>query len=359
MNVTIVGGGNIGTQFAVLCGASGHSVTVYTSRPERFRKELTTVDAQRNVLLSTVIAGATADPAEACNNAELILVTVPADHMASYAARLLPHIRPGTKIGLIPGTGGSECAFRSCLDKDCVIFGLQRVPSVARLVEYGSSVCTTGYRPELFCAALPAKAAEECCRLMTQITGIPCTPLPHYLNVTLTPSNPILHTTRLRTLFADYAPGVVYDRIPLFYEEWTDESSRLLFACDSEVQALCRCLSMFDLSGVRSLREHYESDTPEALTHKITHIASFRGLKSPEKPVEGGYIPDFSSRYFTADFPYGLSVLVQLAQMASLDVPNMQDTLNWYRAVTGRQKEFSFQELGITRLSQLVEFYNR
>ena len=34
MRITIVGGGNIGTQFAVHCAEKGHEVIIYTSTPE-------------------------------------------------------------------------------------------------------------------------------------------------------------------------------------------------------------------------------------------------------------------------------------------------------------------------------------
>ena len=40
MNITIVGAGNIGPQFAVHCAEKGHSVTVYTSKPGKIAKEL-------------------------------------------------------------------------------------------------------------------------------------------------------------------------------------------------------------------------------------------------------------------------------------------------------------------------------
>ena len=43
MKITIVGGGNIGTQFAVHCAEKGHNVTVYTSTPKLFKKRLNIV----------------------------------------------------------------------------------------------------------------------------------------------------------------------------------------------------------------------------------------------------------------------------------------------------------------------------
>lgn len=38
MNITVIGGGNIGTQFAVHSSDKGHSVKMFTSNPSRFSK---------------------------------------------------------------------------------------------------------------------------------------------------------------------------------------------------------------------------------------------------------------------------------------------------------------------------------
>ena len=359
MNITIVGGGNIGTQFAVHSAHKGHAVTIFSSKPEQFGKTVRCVDAEGKETCAGQIAGATADPKEAFGQADVIFVTVPADCMAQYAEKIAPYARPGMKIGLIPGTGGGECPFGICREKGAVIFGLQRVPAVARLVEYGKTVCSTGYRGLLHAAALPKSETPACCALLESIFDIPCAALPDYLNLTLTPSNPILHTTRLKTLYGDYAPGVVYKEIPLFYQHWSDESSRLLIVCDAEVQQLCAAMGEFDLSGVKSLKEHYESDTVEKMTHKISHIPAFQGLISPQVAVEGGFIPDLGSRYFTADFSYGLAILVQVAQMAGVSAPNMNDVLQWYQNLAGDPPMFRFADWGIRNYDDFVRFYQQ
>jgi len=45
----------------------------------------------------------------------------------------------GQMIGVVPGSGGAEFAFKGCIDKRCVLFGLQRVHSISRLKEYGKA----------------------------------------------------------------------------------------------------------------------------------------------------------------------------------------------------------------------------
>ena len=226
-------------------------------------------------------------------------------------------------------------------------------------MEYGKIVRAVGYRLEMFVAALPSIETGECSKLIENILDIKTTPLPNYLNITLTPSNSILHTTRLKNLYGDYHEGVVYDSVPLFYEKWNNETSELLLKCDDEIQELCRALNCFDLSYVRSLRIHYESPTLEAMTKKISSIAGFKGLTSPTVKVGGGYIPDFNSRYFTADFSYGLAILVQIAEFSGVDVPNMKETLNWYYSIVGKRDEYHFSDYGINSYEEFLEFYSK
>lgn len=358
MKITVIGAGNIGTQFAVSFAAKGHDVTVFASKPERISKTLRMVDEQDNLIVEAEIEAVTNDMEKAASDAQYIFITHPAFMLKSTADLLYPYVKEGTKIGVIPGTGGSEFHFKSIVeDKGVQLFGLQRVPSVARLTEYGKTVCVAGYRDKLDVAAIPAKGISEIAQLLTDTFGMPCNILESYLCVTLTPSNPILHTTRLRTEFADYKEGVVYPENILFYEEWSDESSKLLFACDDELQRVCRKLDKMDLTAVRSLKLHYESDTPEKLTRKIRSIKSLQGLGSPMTETENGFVPDFSSRYFTADFPYGLAILIQVAQVAGIDTPNMKETLNWYENITGNRSTFRLSDYGINTCNDLYNFY--
>lgn len=180
INITIVGAGNIGTQFAVHCTEKGHKVTIYGSKPERISRELTIINENDEIIHRGTIEKATNSEAEAFSNADLIFVTMPATLMKSNAAKIEPFARPGMKICIAPGTGGGECAFRGCIEKCATVFGVQRVPSVARLVEYGKTVRAIGYRGEMFVAALPNRETEECCKLIESIFDIKTSPLPNY-----------------------------------------------------------------------------------------------------------------------------------------------------------------------------------
>ena len=359
MRISIVGGGNIGTQFAVHCAEKGHEVTIFTSKPELYDGHLNIVDDTGTTTHEGDIKLATADPETAFRTADLIMVAVPATMMRSAADTILKHTDEKTMIGVVPGNGGSECAFRKCIERGNVFFGIERVPAIARLVQKGKTVRSTGYRKELHVAALPKKNAEKCAELVSSIFDIPCLVIPSFLNLTMTPSNPILHTTRLRTIFGDWHEGVTYDSVPLFYEEWDDASSELLIACDEEVQDICRALPEFQLNYVKSLRIHYESPTVEAMTKKISSIPAFKGLTTPTVKVEGGLIPDLHSRYFTADFSYGLTIIKQVAELAKVETPNIDATMQWYKKIELEKDEFRFEDYGITDFDSFKTFYLR
>ncbi len=357
MKITVIGAGNIGTQFAVSFAARGYEVAVFASKPEKINKTLSMVDEAGSLIAKAEVNLVTNDVKTAVEGARYIFVTHPAFMLKATAEMLCPYVEKGVRICVVPGTGGAEFFFKKIVENGAELFGLQRVPSVARLMEYGKTVCVTGYRDKLHIAGISSDGISEVAELLSDIFKMPCEVLDNYLCVTLTPSNPILHTTRLRTIFADYKEGVVYGSVPLFYEEWADESSRLLFACDDQLQQVCNKLHRLDLSGVRSLKLHYESDTPEKLTKKIRSIKSLQGLTSPVKEVKGGFVPDFDSRYFTADFPYGLAILKEIAELSGVSAPDMCETLKWYEDITGNKSDFRLSDYGINTVEDLYNFY--
>ena len=357
MRVTVVGGGNIGTQFAVHCAEKNHEVTMFTSSIEGFSKKLKIVDENNVITHEGTLKTVTTDEKVAFSDTELIFITYPAFMMDKIAATIEPYVYEGLKIAVIPGTGGCECAFKKCIEKGAIFIGMQRVPSVARLVKKGETVQAVGYRGTLNIATIPSKYSTECASMIEGIFDIKCIGLPNYLNVALTPSNPILHTTRLCNIFEDYEDGKVYDSLPLFYEGWNDETSNLLFNCDTELQNICKSIDGFDLSHVISLKIHYESPTSQALTNKIKSIKGFKNLTTPSKMVDGKYIPDLNSRYFTADFNYGLIILIQIAKLFGVETPNMQKVWDWYDKIKVFDLKFSFSNYDINTKQDFLKFY--
>ena len=110
MKITIIGGGNIGTKFAVHCAEKKHEVVVYTSTPELFSQHLIIVDDDGKITHEGDIAFATNDPELAFRNADFIMVTMPSTMMRSIAEIIYNHTNKESVIGVVPGNGGSLCS---------------------------------------------------------------------------------------------------------------------------------------------------------------------------------------------------------------------------------------------------------
>ena len=345
MNVTIIGGGNIGTLIAAELAKKNHKVTIYTSKPEMWHHEITVYNGstEEEPLFTSRISKFTNDIEEALKDAEMVWITHPSFEFSKLNDLMKPFVKKGMIVVVVPGSGGAEFSFSDLIKCGAVLFGLQRVHSIARLEEYGKSVHMLGRKSRLYGAAIPYDMTNKICELIADMFDMPCVPLKNYLSVTMTPSNPILHTSRLYIMFKNYREGYYYNGNILFYEEWTLESSEMLIACDDELQKVCE-KSGLDLKDVKSLKVHYESDTAEKMTDKISSIKAFEGLKSPMIQKDGGWIPDFSSRYFTADFSYGLKILVDIADLYNVDVPNMKKSWNWYLETAKPHNYFSLSE---------------
>ncbi len=339
MRIAIIGGGNIGTLMAVEFASRGHAVAMYASHPEQWSLHIESFDADDAPVCSGDLALATDDLRAAVDGADMVWVTYPTFMLESLAEHLLPMLEPRQWLGVVPGND-AEFIFAAHVARGGVLFGLQRVHSVARIKERGRSVYMLGRRTGgLHVAALPSAYTPQVAAAVEKLFDLPCECLPTYLAETLTPSNPILHTCRIFSMFHDWAPGVSYDRNFLFYEEWTDAASQLLIECDAELQSVCRELERrlgCDLSGVTSLLDHYQNSDAASMTAKITSIPGFKGLASPmREDGSGRWVPDFSSRYFKADFPYGMKAIKDIAGLVQVPVPRIGEVYAWYRRVSG------------------------
>ena len=71
MNITVVGGGNIGTQFAAHCAEKNCNVKIYTSKPDKFKKHLLVINEDGNIIHEGDIVEATNDAKSAFEGAEV------------------------------------------------------------------------------------------------------------------------------------------------------------------------------------------------------------------------------------------------------------------------------------------------
>lgn len=344
--VTIVGGGNIGMCLAgEISRVRGYDVTIYASHPEQFSRRIQVADDEKRVVLTSGDITATYDPDEAFPKADVILCTLPSQLQGELIDRVGGLVRPGALWGFCPGYGGGELYCEPMLTHKVTIFALQKVPYVARTKERGKVAGLWSKKKRILAAALPHEATQRVCSLLEDMLWMECAPLKNYMAATLLPGNPLLHTSGSYVYLKGYKQGRVFPEQIYYYRAWDDECSRVICSFSDEMMEICDKLPL-DLSDVQSIQEYYESPTPEALTRKFHSIPSFHDLTLPMKPVEGGFVPDFSSRFYTQDIPDGVCVLKGLALMVGVETPTIDTILDWYRRMTGKEYFLSNGEFG-------------
>lgn len=324
--ICICGGGSLAHVCAgVLSSQSDVDVNIYTRKPDLWSHQLEVTDLNGKVYNGNLNV-ISKSPEEALNDCDIVFLCLPGFAIESTLESIKPHIGKAV-VGSIVCSTGFFFAAHKVLGEDASLFGFQRVPYIARTVEYGHSANLLGYKPQLAIAVENVEDTEAFRLLVEALWMTPVKLLGSHYEVSLTNSNPILHTARLYTMWKDWN-GEKYDHNILFYKEWTVEASQMLIDMDAEFMQLLDVLPVTK-GAIPSLLEYYESHDAESLCNKITSIPAFQNITSPMKEVEDGWIPDFESRYFTEDFPYGLRIIVELAKENNIDCPNLTQVYEW------------------------------
>lgn len=328
MKVCICGGGNLGHVVAgFLAAHSVCEVSLLTRHPEQWQQQLEITTPEGEVLKGE-LKNVSSDPKQVISHANIVLLCLPGFSLRETLQQIVPALTPGTAVGSIVSSTGFFFEAFELLPKTTPLFGFQRVPFIARTTAYGHSADLLGYKPSLHVAIEQAEDQESLRSVLEHLFATPVILMQSHYEVSLTNSNPILHPSRLYTLWRDWHEGMVYAEQPLFYEEWTDEASELLISLDREFQQLLRTLPVRE-GCIPTILDYYESTDALSLTKKLRSIQAFKGILAPMQKVKGGFIPDFSSRYFTEDFPYGLRIIHDQAQKHEIAIPTINRVMAW------------------------------
>lgn len=324
--ICICGGGSLAHVCAgVLSSQPEVEVNIFTRKPDLWSHQMQVTDLNGKMYNGNlnIISNNAEDALKDC---DIVFLCLPGFAIEGTLNSIKPYIGNAVVGSIVCSTGFFFAAHR-ILGEDARLFGFQRVPYIARTKEYGHTANLLGYKPQLAIAVENVEDNESFRQLVETLWMTPVKLLGSHYEVSLTNSNPILHTGRLYSMWKDWN-GEVYDHNILFYKEWTVEASQMLIDMDTEFMQLLDVLPVTK-GAIPSLLEYYESYDAESLCNKITSIPAFQNITSPMKEVEGGWIPDFESRYFTEDFPYGLKFIVDLAKEHNINCPNLNKVFEW------------------------------
>jgi hypothetical protein len=326
MNICICGGGNLGHVCAGFLANRGHQVSILTTKPSRWGKSIE-ITAPDDTFVGE-LAAVTSEPAEVIPQVEMVLICLPGFAIHDELEKIKLHISKDTIVGTIVSSTGFFFEAFKVLPSDITLFGFQRVPFISRTIEYGHLAELKGYKETLSVAIEQTESKEPIRQQLERLFEKPVTLLDSHYEVSLSNSNPLLHPSRLYTMWKDWQPGITYPRNPQFYAEWTLEASVLLIQMDEEFQNLLKILGLKP-NCIPTVLDYYESTDAESLTHKLQTIKAFQGIYSPMREVSGGFIPDFTSRYFTEDFPYGMHFIIETAQKHHVNIPTIKNVYRW------------------------------
>ncbi len=374
MVIGICGGGNIAHSLIGLLGADpSNEVRLLTRKPNEWQNKIRVINREGDDLVGE-ISVLSDDPSQIIAECELIILALPSQGRESLIKQIAPFVSENTWIGSFPGMGNFEFICHKYLplkEKNIRVFASQRVPCIARVSKYGEEVVMTSKKESMAIAALNPNFTGQISNLLASLLDMQILHLNNFLEVTLSTSNPILHPARMYALFKNFKEGEAWSANPTFYESWNLESSDILIKMDEEVHELINKIP-FDLSGIKPLLEHYDSRNALELTHKLTNIQAFKGLLSPMKKNENGFIPDIESRYFIEDISHGLILIKDIAELFSVNTTTIDDVIYWVQDLLKKDylkegelkgkdcKELLLhQSFSISRTKEFLNFYQK
>jgi hypothetical protein len=355
LNVVICGGGRTGHLNAILFKQlPAVSVSLLTSRQDvidqhRCGKGIMVAYLPDGSQLSACPDVVTNIPEHAFSDADIVIITVPAharQELLRATASSLPANKP-VYVGAIPGFCGFDWLAEQVFTDhpNVVIWGMKDVPHTAHDLQPGISIRMGGAKSTLYIGTHGRESEAERLALLELLQRLYTSPvelLAHYLEITLTPGNPIMHPSVVYGLIGPY--GQWHNRTfssPICW--WTDcpeLGAYFLERSDQESQALCKAVEQrmdVDLSSVKPLKqeiiEAYKDQIrdPDTMLSVLRTNQAYDSIVAPLVPaINGrGYVIDKESRAFHEDVAYGLALLVKMAKQLNVKVPHLEEIFKW------------------------------
>lgn len=314
----------------------------------------------------------TKDPSVAIPGADIIILSIPAFAHEQYFEAIGPYVEPNTIIVGLPGQAGFE---HQCLHAmgevahRCVIASSETLPFNCRITEFGRRVKIIGFKSYMGFSITMGKSQLEKSPLETiQFvigTDTRIEEIGNYVAVNLL-ARSIVHPPIMYGMWSKW-DGRPLDGAPLFYQGVNQHQVNLLDGISKECVAAAKQIaekrpgSNMDLviPMLPWLILHYGDALKDksSLLSAMKNNTALAGLKHPMTRLEdGGYVPDFSTRYMTEDVPYGLVVLKGFAEIAGVETPIMDEVITWCQNKLGKEyligSELKGKDLGESRCPQ-------
>jgi hypothetical protein len=260
-------------------------------------------------------------------------------------------LKEGQILAVTPGQGGFDWFAKDILGMDLLqkitLLGIMPMPFNCRISEYAKEVHVQQLKTHYSIGVSRSSELNRCMEIVKDLLGaqtVKPAGTGSFLECTLYPINAVLHPARLRTLLQDYRAGDVLPENPFFYEDMTVEATKLMDDINQELMLLGQGLSkhgiavevphIFDWLAVYV----YNEPTSSNLQKFFRTSSAYKGFKCPLVAHDGGgFVPDFTNRYFTEDINLGLCGYKGLADICDVETPIITEIIAWAQSRMGKE----------------------
>ena len=355
---TVIGAGHGGKAMAAHLALMGFPVTLYNRTPEN----VAAIKARSGIELGSYEGGphgfgrlalVTSDVGEALEQADVIMVVVPATAHVDIAQAAAPHLRDGQIVVLNPGRTGGALEFAKALrDKGC------------------TTDVTVAETETLIYASRSDGPAEARIFRIKQTVPLAALPATHTARVleALTPAYPqfidgtsVLHTG-LNNMGAIFHPALTLlnagriestrGEFQFYIDGVTPSVARLLEVLDRERVTVAAAVGIRARTALEWLEMAY--DAAGADLHEAIHNQpGYYGIQAP---------PTLSHRYITEDVPMSLVPIAALGQRYGVSVRGIDSIIRlacivhrtdyWRRGRT--LDKLGIEQLSVSEVTQYV-----
>mmetsp|Transcript_33697 Transcript_33697/g.96825 ORF Transcript_33697/g.96825 Transcript_33697/m.96825 type:complete len:404 (+) Transcript_33697:56-1267(+) len=354
LTLLICGGGNGAHAFAGAVAHRGATVHVFTPLQHEVDKwnegglSITCHYSADGSVTTASPALVTSDPKAAAEGVDIAIVVLPTSFHEGALRAVGPHLAPGAAIGTIEGAWWGRPPLGDGVLDHLTFFGIDTLPWVARIREYGKSVDINGTK-EVWVASSPMERKEGLVSTLQRLVGVKFCAGSNLLSLFALDLSLIIHPGLMFGKCSRW-DGEPFDEAPLFYHGMDDHTAQIMEAMDAEAcgvkAALLARYPDLDLSDslptLEWLHEAYGDKIADKSTFRtsFTTNASYAGLTFPVKDAPeapGKKVFQFDYRYLTADVPYGLLVIKGIAELLEHPTPTIDAAIAWAQVQVGKE----------------------
>ncbi|MBC8314518.1 MAG: NAD/NADP octopine/nopaline dehydrogenase family protein [Bacteroidales bacterium] len=357
-NVSIIGGGSSAHTIIPLLSKTGYSISLLTSRPERWRKKIRLEHQSETGEIKEIFDGdlniASNDPKTILANADFIILCIPVSQYKIALNRIAPFIDKEKKVylGTIYGQGGfnwivNEIKAKYSLNR-AVTFASGLLPWICRTKKYGEIGITYGPKARNVAAVYPLEEFDVlkdtflndiCCKWFH--TG-EFYQAKNFISLTLSVDNQIIHPSRMYGLYLKNPERWnKKEDVPFFYRDFDDISAGILKKVDNDYSKIREKIKKdnpdvdykYMLDYLSLERFSYDSCN-ENIKTSFTSSKTLRLIETPVvKNRDNKWELNKNHRFFTDDIFYGLCIAKWFSEQFSLNVPMIDEILEWAQKI--------------------------